>query len=247
MKCDILVFAAHPDDAELNCGGTIARFKSEGRTVAVCDLTLGEMGTRGTTESRRLEVNRATEILGIDHRVQLDLGDSKLDNTRENQSAIISVVRDIQPKLCVTGAPDDRHPDHRKATDLVKDALFYSGLIKWQTVDKNGKPQQPWRPQHIIQYMQDRPFEPDFIMDISDFWELKARSVLAFDTQFNVEDPGQEPETYISSSTYFKQLEARARYFGHLGGFEFGEPFRYLNGPMGLPDSSVFFGYHRKS
>ena len=240
MSTDVLVFAAHPDDAELNCGGTIASLTSSGKSVGIIDLTRGEMGTRGTTETRKMEAANASEILGVTYRANLDLGDSVVKNSRENQIKVIQQVRKCKPTLCILGAPHDRHPDHGKANRLCIDALFYSGLRKIETADEEGAPQEPWRPKHIIHYMQDRPFEPDFILDISDHWETKKKSILAFSTQFNVAEPGREPETYISSEKYFRQLEARARYFGHLAGYEFGEAFQYPHGPLPFSDLNSF-------
>tara|TARA_R110000868_G_scaffold37111_10_gene131528 strand:+ start:9611 stop:10327 length:717 start_codon:yes stop_codon:yes gene_type:complete len=236
MNVDILVFAAHPDDAELNCGGTIAKLVAQGKSVGIVDLTQGEMGTRGTIETRKLEAEKASEILGVSYRVNLNLGDSIIENSRKNQLLIIEEIRKCKPSLCILGAPFDRHPDHGKATQLCIDALFYSGLTKIES--KNSL--QPWRPNQILHYMQDRPFDPDFVFDISDQWETKKKAILAFSTQFNVSDPKNEPETYISSGKYFKQLEARARYFGHLSGFEFGEPFKVHNGPIGLVSFDSF-------
>ncbi|MFD2532079.1 bacillithiol biosynthesis deacetylase BshB1 [Gracilimonas halophila] len=246
MKLDVLVFASHPDDAELNCGGTIAALTNSGKKVGIIDLTKGEMGTRGTEKTRSEEVRKASGILDISYRANLDLGDSLLPNTRDNQLKIIEQIRLSKPHICITGTPFDRHPDHPKGTNLVLDALFYSGLKKIKTIGKNGKEQSPWRPAHILHYMQDRPFEPDFVFDISDHWDTKKRAVLAFDTQFNVSEPGDEPETYISSENYFKQLEARARYFGHLSGFEFGEPFKYYLSPAPLKSMDVFFEHTPK-
>ncbi len=237
MKLDVLVFAAHPDDAELNLGGTICKLVLQGKKVGVLDLTKGELGTRGTAETRAKEVYNASEIMGIQYRKNLNLGDSILENSRENQLKIIEQVRKTQPKICITGAPHDRHPDHGKSTQLVLDALFYSGLKKIEIPETT-----PWRPDHILHYMQDRPFEPDFVFDISETWEKKKEAMLAFSTQFNVEDPGNEPETYISTPSYFKQLEARARYFGHLAGFEFGEPLKIYNGPAPLSSLDEFLG-----
>lgn len=237
MNVDVLVFAAHPDDAELNCGGTIAALVSQGKSVGIVDLTEGEMGTRGTIKTRKIEADEASKVLGISYRSNLNLGDSIIENSRENQIKIITEVRKCRPHICIIGAPYDRHPDHGKATKLCIDALFYSGLAKVETESSH----KPWRPKHILYYMQDRPFEPDFIFDISEHWETKKKAILAFSTQFNVDDPGKEPETYISSNKYFKQLEARARYFGHLAGFEFGEPLKYHDGPVGLNSSSIFF------
>lgn len=241
MQTDVLVFGAHPDDAELNCGGAISKLISEGYSVGIVDLTKGEMGTRGTAETRAKEVESASSILGVSYRPNLDFGDSVIENSRENQLSIIKEVRKCRPNLCIIGASYDRHPDHGKATQLCIDALFYSGLSKLESIDDEGNTQAAWRPKHIIQYMQDRPFDPDFIMDISNHWEQKKGAILAYGTQFNVSDPGNEPETYISSNKYFLQAEARARYFGHLGGFEFGEPFKVLNGPLGVPSFKGIF------
>jgi len=229
MKLDVLVFAAHPDDAELNIGGTICSLTKQGKKVGVIDLTQGEMGTRGTPETRKKEADNATSIMKLSYRSNLNLGDSLLENTRVNQLKIITEIRKTKPTLCITGAPHDRHPDHGKSTQLVLDSLFYSGLKRIETDTL-----EVWRPKHILHYMQDRPFEPDFVFDITDTWELKKEAMLAFATQFNVKDAGEEPETYISTPSYFKQLEARARYFGHLAGFEFGEPLKYYNGPAPL-------------
>lgn len=241
MKLDILVFASHPDDAELGCGGTIAALTSQGRKAGIIDLTKGEMGTRGTEKTRAKEIEKASEILGISYRKNLNLGDSLIPNTRENQLKIIEQIRDTQPHICLVGAPFDRHPDHAKGTNLVLDALYYSGLKKLKTQSKDGKAQEAFRPAHILHYMQDRPIDTDFVFDISDHWEIKKEAMLAYTTQFNVGDPGDEPETYISSESYFKQLEARARYFGHLSGFEFGEAFKYYLSPTPLKNMDVFF------
>lgn len=246
MKLDVLVFASHPDDAELNCGGTIAALTAAGKKVGIIDLTKGEMGTRGTEKTRAEEVKKASEILNISYRANLDLGDSLLPNTRANQLKIIEQIRLTQPHICITGASFDRHPDHSKGTDLVLDALFYSGLKKISTQNKSEAKQEPWRPAHVLHYMQDRPFDPDFVFDISDHWEEKRQAILAFITQFNISKPGNEPETYISSESYFKQLEARARYFGHLAGFEFGEPFKYYLSPTPLKSMNVFFEHTPK-
>ena len=246
MKLDVLVFASHPDDAELNCGGTIASLVDSGKKVGIIDLTKGEMGTRGTDQTRAAEVKKASEILSISYRHNLDLGDSLIPNNRENQLKIIKQVRLTQPHICLVGAPSDRHPDHPKGTQLVLDALFYSGLKKLKSENYPGSDQDSWRPAHILHYMQDRPFEPDFVFDISDYWETKKQSMLAFDTQFNVSEPGTEPETYISSESYFKQMEARARYFGHLAGFEYGEPFKYYLSPAPLKSMDLFFNTQPK-
>jgi bacillithiol biosynthesis deacetylase BshB1 len=238
---DILCFSAHPDDNELCCGGTLAALAKQGKKVGVVDLTRGEKGSRGTPESRNYEAANAAKIIGLQTRTNLGLPDTQLENTSSARSKIISKVRGHRPHICFVGAPSDRHPDHGNATKLILDALFYSGLIKIETIDGQGNNQEPWRPSHILHYMQDRPFKPDFIVDISETFGVKQEAVRAFNTQFDVDDPGREPETYISGKRFFKQIEARARYFGHLIGATYGEPFQYYNGPIPIKTFDTFF------
>lgn len=241
MKLDVLVFAAHPDDAELSIGGTIAALATSGKKVGIVDLTQGEMGTRGNRELRMKEAEKAGKILGISYRKNLQILDTKIENKRENQLLVIEQVRKTQPHICITGAPFDRHPDHGYATQLVLDALFYSGLRKIETKDEERKTQEVWRPKHVLHYMQDKPIQADFVFDISEYIDVKKQSLLAYRSQFNVENPGEEPETYISSSGFFKQVEARARYYGHLTGLGFGEPFQYYQSPAPLKSMESFF------
>ncbi len=234
MKTDILAFGAHPDDTELGCSGTLAALVQQGQKVVVADLTRGEMGSRGTPENRLEEAQTAAEILGLNDRVNIGLPDTELQNVRELQLPIIECVRTYRPHICILPAPTDRHPDHGHAAALLIDAIFYSGLIKIETRDKAGKNQKPHRPSHVLHYMQDQPFEPDFVFDITDTLEIKEKAIKAFKSQFNVADPGDEPETYISDPSFFEALRARAKHFGHLGGFGYGEGFLYANKPFPL-------------
>ncbi len=231
-QLDVLALAAHPDDTELCCGGTLAKLVQVGKKVGVLDLTQGEMATRGTPEDRLRESQQASDILGLEVRENLGLPDTQLDNVPEYREKIIRVIRKYRPHICLVGAPSDRHPDHGNATQLELDALFYSGLTKIKTHDEEGNMQARWRPSHILHYMQDRPFEPDLVFDITDTFELKKEAILAFETQFNVKDTGSEPESYISSKRFFENIEGRARHYGHLIGTKFGEPFKYYNGPI---------------
>lgn len=240
-KLDVLAFAAHPDDTELCCGGTLAKLVNQGMKVGVIDFTKGEMGTRGTPEQRMKESASAAEIIGLSVRDNLGLPDTKLKNKRKHQKRIIQKIRGHKPHICLVGAPDDRHPDHGYGTGLALDALYYSGLAKIETLDNDGNHQERWRPSHILHYMQDRPFDPDIVFDISDTFELKKKAILAFETQFNVADPQDEPETYISSKEFFEGIEARARHYGHLIGAKYGEPFRYYNGPLPMNSFEVLF------
>jgi len=232
MKADILAFGAHPDDTELGCSGTLASLVVQGKKVVVADLTRGEMGSRGTAEVRLQEAQKAAGIIGLSKRINLGLPDTQLENTREFQLPVIEIVRRFRPHICILPAPDDRHPDHGNASALLIDAIFYSGLIKIQTKNSDGELQDIHRPSHVIHYMQDRPFESDFVYDITATIEQKEKAIKAFATQFNVVDPGEEPETYISDPSFFDSLRARAKHFGHLAGFEYGEAFQYSSSPF---------------
>ncbi|MCC5925031.1 MAG: bacillithiol biosynthesis deacetylase BshB1 [Bacteroidetes bacterium] len=244
MKLDVLAIAAHPDDTELSCAGTLAALVKQGKRVGVLDLTRGEMGTRGTPETRLQEAADAAEILGLAVRHNLSLPDAGLTNTDEHRRAIVQAVRTYQPDLCFINSPDDRHPDHGNAARLTLDALFYSGLQKIETTDEHGKPQETWRPSHILHYMQDRTFTPNIVFDISDTIELKEKAILAFSSQFNVDNPGEEPETYISSNRFFENLRARSAHFGHMIGVKYGEPFLYHGGP--IPATALDFLLNHK-
>lgn len=241
MKLDVLALSAHPDDTELCCGGTLAALVNQGKKVGVIDFTRGEMGTRGTPEQRLREASEAAKIIGLEVRENLGLPDTRLENTREYQKKIIKKIRTYQPHICLVGAPSDRHPDHGNATQLALDAIYFSGLGKIETAGNEGNPQQRWRPSHVLHFMQDRPFEPDIVFDITETFDTKKEAILAFETQFNVQNPGDEPETYISSEEFFEGIEARARHYGHLIGAKYGEPFKYHNGPVPLRSFGAFF------
>lgn len=241
MKLNVLALSAHPDDTELCCGGTLAALVNQGKKVGVVDFTQGEMGTRGTPNQRLREAENASEIIGLEVRENLRLPDSKLESNRKYQKKIIQKIRAYRPHICLVGAPSDRHPDHGNATQLALDAIYFSGLAKIETLDKNGNPQERWRPSHTLHFMQDRPFEPDLVFDITDTFDIKKKAILAFESQFNVTDSDDEPETYISSEEFFEGIEARARHYGHLIGAKYGEPFKYQNGPVPIRSFEAFF------
>ena len=241
MKLDILALSSHPDDTELCCGGTLAALVNQGKKVGVIDFTQGEMGSRGTPDQRLKEAQNASNIIGLEVRENLGLPDTKLESTREYQKQIIQQIRKYRPHVCLVGAPSDRHPDHGNGTELALDAIFYSGLTKIETFDEQNKQQKRWRPSHVLHFMQDRPFEPDIVFDISDTFETKKEAILAFKSQFNVQDLGDEPETYISNEQFFEGIEARARHYGHLIGATYGEPFKYHNGPVPMASFDSLF------
>lgn len=224
MKLDILVFAAHPDDAELACSGTIMKHVGQGYKVGIVDITQGDLGTRGDVSTRMKEAEASAKILGLSARENLKLPDGKFENTFEFQLPLIVALRKYQPEIVITNALHDRHPDHGKGQTLASDACFLAGLRKIETFDENGEPQKEWRPKFVYQYVQDRYIKPDFVVDITGYWDRKVESIKAFGSQFY--DPNStEPQTYISNANYFNYLEARAREYGHAIGVDFAEGF----------------------
>ncbi|MEW6652167.1 MAG: bacillithiol biosynthesis deacetylase BshB1 [Bacteroidota bacterium] len=223
MKLDILVFAAHPDDAELSMGGTIAKLSKLGFKVGVIDLTKGELGTRGTEETRKIEAEKASKILSLSHRDNLGLKDGSIKFNDDYLQQVIVKIRKHQPALLFAPYFNDRHPDHIGASQLVKEAFFFSGLHKIETED-SSHPQIPYRPQKLFYYMQTYEFKPSFIFDISETFKTKMQAVLTYDTQFHHPD-SKEPETFISQPIFIQFIEARAKYFGFKIGKQYGEPF----------------------
>ena len=230
MKVDILAFGAHPDDVELSCSGTLYNHKRKGQKIAVCDLTQGELGSRGTIDTRYEEAAKASEILKLDHRVNLKMADGFFENNKENQIKIIEVIRKLQPDMVLCNAPKDRHPDHGKGAQLVSDACFLSGL---KMIDTG---QDAWRPKRVFSYIQDYYLEPDFIVDISESMDAKMESIKAYGTQFFNKESDDKTKTYISSDSFLESIIARARLFGKRIGVEYGEGFLLSNSHLGLRD-----------
>jgi bacillithiol biosynthesis deacetylase BshB1 len=223
MNLDVLVFAAHPDDAELSMGGTIAKLTSNGVKVGIIDLSKGELGTRGSAEIRKKEAHTASEILKLSARENLELKDGSLKFNDDYLKRIISRIRKYQPKIIFAPYMNDRHPDHVGTSQLVKESVFFSGLAKIATED-NERIQTPFRPNKLFYYMQTYEFKPSFIVDISETFETKMKAVNAYDTQFHNSE-SKEPETFISSPNFLKFLEARAKSFGFKIGKDYGEAF----------------------
>lgn len=224
MKLDILVMAAHPDDAELGCSGTICAEIAKGKKVGILDFTRGELGTRGTPEIRLAESAEATKVLGVHARENLGFRDGFFVNDEEHLMKIIKVIRRYQPEVVLANAIDDRHPDHGKGSALAVDACFKSGLRMIETFEEDGTLQAAWRPKNVFHYIQDRYISPDFIVDISAFWDKKEASIRAFRSQFY--DPSSsEPSSYLSSPEFLEFIESRSREFGHAIGVKYGEGF----------------------
>ncbi|HEX8608158.1 MAG TPA: bacillithiol biosynthesis deacetylase BshB1 [Pedobacter sp.] len=224
MKLDLLVLAVHPDDAELGCSGTILKHIAEGRKVGIVDFTRGELGTRGTAETRDEEAAESAKILGLTARENLKFRDGFFLNDETHQLEVIKMIRKYRPDIVLSNALHDRHPDHGRAGDLANDACFYSGLSKVET-SLNGEQQQAWRPSLVLQYIQDRYMKPDIIIDITPYFEQKIACIQAFKTQFYNPNQEEGPGTYISSPEFFDSIIGRAREMGKSIGTTYGEGF----------------------
>jgi bacillithiol biosynthesis deacetylase BshB1 len=223
MKLDLLVFAVHPDDAELGCSGTILKHLAAGKKVGVVDFTRGELGTRGTAATRDEEAADSAKILGLHARENLRFRDGFFRNDEDHQLEVVKMIRKYQPEIVLSNALHDRHPDHGRAADLVNDACFLAGLPKIVTT-LDGENQTACRPRLVLQYIQDRYIEPDVIIDITPYMDTKILAIKAFKTQFYNPEV-DEQETYISSPEFFESMIGRAREFGKSIGATYGEGF----------------------
>lgn len=236
MKLDILAFGAHPDDVELSASGTLINHIKMGYKCGIVDLTNGELGTRGTAETRKQEADASSKIIGIIARENLNLADGFFTNDGDHRLEVVKMIRKYRPSIVLCNAISDRHPDHGRGASLVSDAIFLSGLVKVVT-QIGGVDQSPWRPQAVYHYIQDRFIKPDFVVDVSDVWEQRMESVKAFKTQFYQAD-STEPNTAISSKEFLDFLKGRAMEYGRPAGFQFAEGFTVERYP-GIKDLTV--------
>lgn len=226
MKLDVLAIGVHPDDVELGCSGALAVEIQRGKKAGIVDLTQGELGTRGTIETRYAEAKKAAEIIGVSARENLKMRDGFFKNDEEHQLTLIRAIRKYRPEVILANALDDRHPDHGRAGHLISDACFLSGLVKINTLNENGKEQEKWRPKYILHYIQDWYHEPDLLIDISDVFEQKMKSIEAYSTQFHVSGQKEEGlQTYISTPDFLESVIARARMLGKRIGVKYAEGF----------------------
>lgn len=223
MKLDILAFAAHPDDVELSASGTLMKHIASGKKVGIVDLTQGELGSRGTIETRYKEADEASRIMGVHYRTNLKMSDGFFEINEKNKRLIIEQVRLCQPEIVLMNAVTDRHPDHGRASQLVSEACFYAGLRKIET-EWEGQRQVHYRPKAMYHYIQDRFLKPDFVVDVTPYVERKIEAIKAFKTQFY--DPQSlEPDTPISGKDFFDFIKGRMRELGRPIGAEFAEGF----------------------
>ena len=223
MNLDVLIFGAHPDDAELAMGGTIANLTKSDLKIGIIDLTQGELGTRGTAETRQKEAFNAAITLKVAIRKNLEMPDGDIKNSEENLMKVIIAIRKFKPKILFAPYFNDRHPDHIDASHLIKRAMFSTGLSKIKSFDKEV-PQNHYRPEKLFYYMQTYTFDPTFIVDISETFDLKMKAVECYGTQFH-NPKSKEPETFISRPEFINYIKSRAEFYGFSIGKRFGEPF----------------------
>jgi len=234
---DILAFGAHPDDCEMFMGGTILKMKALGYRVGICDLTRGEAGTYGSSLSRKKELDKAGQLMGLDTRLTLDLPDGNVRNTEDNRLQIIEVIRRLRPELVFSFADlTMRHPDHYHCGEIVRESVYLAGLEKISTHSP------AFRPSSFVGFpelvMTQR---PDFVIDISDFWEKRQEVIRCFHTQ--VTQPGEDDsnaKTFIRSNRFWEYQEARGGMAGALIGTRYGEPF-FSNAPPQVTDPFTAF------
>jgi len=226
MKLDILAIGVHPDDVELGCSGTIINEIKNGKKVGIVDMTQGEIGTRGTIETRYEEATNASMIMGVHIRENLKMRDGFFENDEANKLKLISAIRKYQPNIVIGNVLHDRHPDHGRAGKMIADCCFLAGLAKIETRDENGKEQLRWRPSYVLHYIQDWYHEPDLLIDISDVFEQRMKAIEAYSTQFHsIENTSDEPQTYISTPDFLDSVIARARMLGKRIGVKYAEGF----------------------
>ena len=236
MKLDILAFGAHPDDVEISCGATLLKYTKEGKSIGIIDLTKGELGTRGSTEKRYEEANKAAVFLNLKIRENLNMGDGFIAHSKENKLKIIECIRKYKPDLILANSVHDRHPDHAKGANLVAEASFLSGLRKIET-ESDGVPQEAYRPKMLLHYVQDYYLTPDVILDVSETGKEKIELIKCYGSQF-YNPSSKEPKTPISGEEFFDYLEGRMLSLGRELGVKYGEAYT-IDRTLGVKD--LFF------
>lgn len=228
-KVDILAIGVHPDDIELSCAGTILKQIDEGNSVAILDLTQGELGSRGSGPLRLKEAEAARKVMGVKFRSNLEMADGFFEHDKRNILLIVEQIRKYRPQIILANAIRDRHPDHGRAAKLISDAVFISGLIKVETYS-NGQIQEKWRPDVLYHYIQDFNLRPDFVVDITGYFESKMKAIFCYSSQFY--DPkSKEVNTPISGEDFLDFIRSKASTFGREIGVKHGEGFTVFRVP----------------
>lgn len=224
MKLDILAFGAHPDDVELCASGVLLLEKKRGKKTGIVDLTCGELGTRGTAETRATEAASSSKIMELDIRENLQMADGFFENDTNHKMKVVKAIRKYRPEIVLCNAPEDRHPDHGRGAKLISDSCFLSGLIKIKTTDEEND-QAPWRPKYVLHYIQDRYLKPDFVVDVSEVFDQALESIKAYSTQFFSTGSPKGPETYISTPDFLESIIYRHKMYGKMIGVKYAEGF----------------------
>jgi bacillithiol biosynthesis deacetylase BshB1 len=220
MKLDLLAMAAHPDDVELTCGGTLIKMARSGYAVGIMDLTAGEMGTRGSTEIRRKEAAAAARLLGVKHRENLGLPDAHLEMRMEYKLAIAGRIRALRPHTVILPYWEGRHPDHYNAARLGYEGCFLAGLKR---LDLQGEAYRPFKILYSTTY--DRSVRPSFVVDISREFARRSRAILAYRSQFQPVGRERKSEVYLPLDRLVQEVHLVARFYGDMVGVEYAEPF----------------------
>lgn len=229
MKLDILAIGAHPDDVELGCSGTILKEINAGKKVGVLDLTAGELGTRGSGSLRLEEAKASAKILGLSCRHNLGMKDGFFRNDEDHIRLMIPYIRKYKPDIILANAVGDRHPDHGRASKLISDACFYSGLRKIETTS-GGEVQEAWRPKVVYHYIQDYFIQPDFVVDITPYMEKKMEAIKAFSSQF-YNPESKEPDSPLTQKHFFEYLKGRMADMGRYIQVDYAEGFTVARPP----------------
>lgn len=216
---DVLAIAAHRDDVELTCGGTLAAQAKRGRRTAIIDLTRGEMGTRGSAALRAQEAEAAAAVLGVGERRNLELPDAAIENTPDTRRKLARMLRELRPRIVIAPAPRGRHPDHRVASQLIRDACFLAGLTK---LDADTPPHRPHKVLHAIAYREDH-VKPTFVVDISAEFETKLKAIQCYGSQFD--GATRAGEIQPNGEPLYDLVRHQAAHYGSLIRCRYGEPF----------------------
>lgn len=232
-KVDCLSFGAHPDDVELFCSGLLLKLKAQGYKTGAIDLTQGELSTNGDVVSRQKETKKATAILQLDYRYNAGIEDGNIENSSKNRMDIIRIIRNIRPYLCLIPYWEDRHPDHRAASLILRDSIFYSGLKKIITDQKE------YRPNTILYYMLHKTFIPTFIVDITEEMKTKMTAIRAYKSQFELSSDSDET-TFINRPDFLESITTRDQFYGQKIGCKYGEPY-FFDGSLKIDNIMQIF------
>lgn len=234
--CDLVVFGTHPDDAELCAGGLLAKTAASGRRTAIVDLTRGELGSLGTPEIRSEEAAAAARVLGVSHRINLELRDGHVADSDANRERVVRIVRELKPTVIVGPPLEDHHPDHIATAEMLRRSFYLCGIRKYL-------PDVPaHKPRALLHHFSSRPLKPDLVVDVSEFFEQRMEAVRCYRSQFTENQDGADgPTLRIASKGFLDSIEATLKYFGSLIGAPYGEPFTTAV-PLPVDDPVALFG-----